>query len=53
MIPTPEYAVPPATIEPMSKSTWQYTNPENLAASGIYTNEDLEQFRDHIMFPAE
>lgn len=28
-------------------------NPGSLAASGIYSNKDLENLRDYIMFPAE
>ncbi|XP_070518973.1 uncharacterized protein [Cardiocondyla obscurior] len=53
MIPTPERTLPPTTIKPMTKPTWHYTNPGSLAASGIYSEKDLEHLRDHIMFPAE
>lgn len=35
----------------MTKPTWHY-NPGSLAASGIYSSNDLENLRDH-MFPAE
>lgn len=53
MIPTPEHALPPTIMKPMTKPTWHYTNPGSLAASGIYSSEDLESLREHIMFPAE
>jgi hypothetical protein len=32
---------------------WQYSAPSSLATSGIYTQEDLDTLRDHVMFPAE
>lgn len=52
---TPEYieAVPPSILKPTAKPTWKYTDLENLGSSGIYTQETLNQLRDHIMFPAE
>lgn len=53
MIPTPEHTLPPTIIKPMTKPTWHYINPVSLAASGIYSDKDLEHLRDHIMFPAE
>ncbi|XP_071573424.1 uncharacterized protein [Temnothorax nylanderi] len=48
-----EYSKSPAIIKPNSKPTWQYNDPGPLAASGIYTNSELENLRDQIMFPAE
>lgn len=51
--PNVEYSKTPETMKPMTKPTWQYSNPGSLAASGIYTSQDLEKLRDHIMFPAE
>jgi len=53
MLPTPERTLPPTIIKPMTKPTWHYTNPGSLAESGIYSDKDLENLRDHIMFPAE
>ncbi|KYN13162.1 hypothetical protein ALC57_14657 [Trachymyrmex cornetzi] len=53
MTPTPEHSLPPTIMKPMTKPTWHYTNPGSLAASGIYSDKDLENLRDHIMFPAE
>ena len=52
-VPRPIDASPPTTIKPMAKPTWKYINPGSLAMSGIYTPEDLEDLKDHIMFPAE
>ncbi|XP_071653598.1 uncharacterized protein [Temnothorax longispinosus] len=51
--PNVEYSKAPMIMEPMTKPTWHYSDPGSLAASGIYTNQDLEKLRDHIMFPAE
>ncbi|XP_070516614.1 uncharacterized protein [Cardiocondyla obscurior] len=51
--PNVEYSKTPETIKPMTKPTWHYNDPGFLAASGIYTTKDLENLRDHIMFPAE
>lgn len=51
--PNPVRAIPPSVIKPLSAPTWQYQNPHNLATSGIYTQQDLDELRDHIMFPAE
>lgn len=53
MVPTPEQTLPPTIMKPMTRPTWQYKNPGSLAASGIYSDKDLEHLRDHIMFPAE
>ncbi|XP_071572624.1 uncharacterized protein [Temnothorax nylanderi] len=48
-----EYSKSPAIMKPNNKPTWQYNDPGPLAASGIYTNNELENLRDQIMFPAE
>jgi len=40
-------------MKQMTKPTWHYSDPGSLAASGIYTSQDFENLRDHIMFPAE
>jgi len=53
MTPTPEHFLPPTIMKPMTKPTWHYTNPGSLAASGIYSDADLENLLDHIMLPAE
>ncbi|XP_071653561.1 uncharacterized protein [Temnothorax longispinosus] len=48
-----EFSKPPTIMKPNNKPTWQYNDPGPLAASGIYTNNELENLRDQIMFPAE
>lgn len=51
--PTPVHTVPPLTMKPMTKPTWKYVSAGSLATSGIYSENDLTELRDHIMFPAE
>ncbi|XP_076660708.1 uncharacterized protein LOC143364080 [Halictus rubicundus] len=51
--PKPIEAVPPQILQPLKEPIWRYVNPSNLATSGIYTQGDLNDLRDHIMFPAE
>lgn len=51
--PKPVEALPPVIMKPMTRPTWKYISPGSLATSGIYTEDDLENLRDHIMFPAE
>lgn len=53
MSPGPGHVYPPGTLKPMTKPTWKYKNAKSLATSGIYTPADLEQLREHVMFPAE
>lgn len=43
----------PPVIQPLTTPTWRYVSPDTLATSGIYTTEDLDRLRDHIMFPVE
>lgn len=45
--------IPPNEIQPTISHTWTYTNPAELATSGIYSAQELEKLRDHIMFPVE
>ena len=40
-------------LRPMTKPSWSYINPADLAISGIYSDSDLEQLRERIMFPME
>lgn len=51
--PQPIEVLPPQQLEPLSKPTWKYISPGNLASSGIYSETDIEKLRDRIMFPAE
>ncbi|XP_070167759.1 uncharacterized protein [Polyergus mexicanus] len=53
LMPKPVESMAPPTIQPLTKPTWKYVSPTSLATSGIYTNEDLDRLRDHIMFPME
>ncbi|XP_076298672.1 uncharacterized protein LOC143217882 [Lasioglossum baleicum] len=51
--PRPIEVIAPQTLQPMKEPEWKYVNPSKLATSGIYTQNDLNDLRDHIMFPAE
>lgn len=51
--PQPRQATSPTILKPLTEHTWEYRNPQTLATSGIYTQKDLDDLRDHIMFPAE
>lgn len=52
--PRPVESLPPVVLKPATRPTWKYiTHPGSLATSGIYSDEDLETLRDHIMFPTE
>ncbi|KMQ82786.1 hypothetical protein RF55_21878 [Lasius niger] len=53
LTPRPVDTMPLIIMKPLTKSTWKYSSPGSLATSGIYTENDLEELRDHIMFPAE
>lgn len=35
------------------KNTWEYTYPQHLAESGIYSQAELDQLKQHLMFPLE
>lgn len=52
-LPKPVEAMSPTIIKPLTKPTWKYVSPGALATTGIYTQNDLDELRDHIMFPAE
>jgi len=53
LMPKPIDTVPPTIMKPLTKPTWKYVSPGSLAISGIYTENDLEDLKDHIMYPAE
>lgn len=46
-------ALPPPSIKPLAIPKWKYISPSNMATSGIYSSEDLDRLRNHIMFPVE
>jgi hypothetical protein len=52
-IPRPVETLPPTIMKPATKPTWKYISPGALATSGIYSQSDLDDLKDHIMFPAE
>ena len=37
----------------MTTPTWEYVSPAELATNGIYTEQELDQIRERIMFPVE
>ena len=43
----------PQSLQPSSQPTWYYLSIGNLANSGIYSEVDLKNLRNRIMFPAE
>lgn len=53
LLPRPVEARTPATLQPDSSLTWKFTELATLAKSGIYSYDDLNRLREHIMFPQE
>ena len=53
ILPRPTETFAPTVIKPLTRATWKYTSPENLASTGIYSERDLKDLRDMIMFPVE
>lgn len=53
IMPRPIESLPPQTMEPFVKPTWEYVEPQNIATSGIYTSQEIEELKNHIMFPVE
>lgn len=53
MTPKPAESLPPPIIHPLTHPTWKYVSPSSLATSGIYSGEDLDRLRAHIMFPVK
>ncbi|KMQ90429.1 hypothetical protein RF55_9815 [Lasius niger] len=43
----------PQQLQPMTTLSWEYLTPGPLAISGIYSEQDIQKLRDHIMFSAE
>ncbi|KAK2578446.1 hypothetical protein KPH14_012586 [Odynerus spinipes] len=52
-LPNPVETLEPQRLKPMSHPTWKYLTPGSLASSGIYTEKEIEELREHIMFPVE
>ena len=53
ILPRPTETKAPVEISPKSKATWRYISPDYLATTGIYSEKDIEQLKQHIMFPVE
>lgn len=53
LTPKPMETLPPPIIQPLTHASWKYASPSNLAAGGIYSTEELDRLRAHIMFPIE
>lgn len=51
--PKPIEVLAPTTIQPLTHPMWRYADSSSLATSGIYSPEDLDRLRSHIMFPVE
>ena len=43
----------PSILKPQIQQTWTYTNPTDLANSGIYSYGDMDSLKNFIMFPHE
>lgn len=53
LMPRPTESIAPPIIQPLTHPKWKYVSPTDLATSGIYSSEDLDRLRTHIMFPVE
>lgn len=42
----------PQSLEPLSKHNWEYASSGNLATTGIYSEYDIDNLRERIMFLA-
>ncbi|KYQ50688.1 hypothetical protein ALC60_10231 [Trachymyrmex zeteki] len=51
-MPKPVETLPPTIMKPSTKPSWRYIITFSLG-SGIYSQNDLDELNDHIMFPAE
>lgn len=53
LLPKPSYVREPQALQPNQETRWKYVDAGSLATNGIYSQSDLENMRDHIMFPIE
>ena len=53
ILPRPTESKNPLIMKPMTRPTWKYQDPSSLATSGIYSQKDLQELNDRIMFPVE
>ena len=49
----PTEAEASSVVKLMTKPTWKYTNPEELATNDIHSAQGIEQLRERIMFLIE
>ncbi|OXU16467.1 hypothetical protein TSAR_008252 [Trichomalopsis sarcophagae] len=52
-LPAPSSIIAPESLHPRTKGTWEYATRKAIAVSGIYNEANLQDLRDHIMFPLE
>ncbi|UHR49731.1 MAG: hypothetical protein [Hangzhou altica cyanea chuvirus 1] len=50
---TPVITKEPETLDPNSRLEWKYISPDFLATSGIYSAQELDKLRDHLMYGDE
>jgi len=53
MVPNFQEIKKPQLLKPATKWTWTYKSPEHLTNAGIYTQDTMKAFQQHIMFPQE
>lgn len=51
--PTKHIMIPPHDFGSVIEEQWKYIDIKHLATDGIYTQDELSQLRDHIMYPVE
>ena len=52
-LPKPTNAVSPNVFKPNTNFKWIYRSIDSLATSGVYSQSDLQNLHEHIMFPME
>ncbi|XP_076545674.1 uncharacterized protein LOC143305528 [Osmia lignaria lignaria] len=53
LTPTPRKAQKPGILKPNTNISWEYKEINSLASSGIYSQEDLQELQQYIMFALE
>lgn len=51
LLPRPSEGMAPPNLGRITQSQWKYIDPSNLATGGIYSPDELENLKDHVMFP--
>lgn len=52
-LPISTEAKAPNQIKPNDKPSWDYKSIGNLATSGIYSQQEIDQLKNEVMFPAD